>query len=565
MTPAESPSLGRTALAAVLAVAFLCYFLPFDQPGFEQSDELFYLVGGMTANETGDFLVPAYQGHVRFQKPPLNYWLIAASYRVFGVGAWQGRLPSVLAGVASVWLTWRLGLLLFASRRAALYAACALASCHLALDQAHLATTDGVLALFVLGSFFGFGSSLRDRSWWGLPLAWASMGAAMLQKGPVWALIPVTTVSLWMLVSGRKTGATWRQVFAPVPLVLFAALVVPWPLLVLKRLAESAVMPTVSNELRKHLVPNPLEWPVGLASALSRMFLGFLPWSLLCVHYRERESRTPAVRLLALWGLGVGLFFGVLMVLHRSRYFVPLAPAIALLCGRALAELQLRSGQGARLGRWFAALVDLSFPAAALVSGLLAATSATLVDNPASTAVAWVGVGAAAVSFFVVRRLRARNPQGTAWVAAAASALAVAQVLSQFAWPATYLATPAYGLAKERLRPLPAGASIAGVGLDKGERGWAWLGAGRSFPQFGALEPADPPIAWPEVAKARFLLLPGERAAAMPAPLRAAYTPVASRTATTFPLHPLWFFDKEGVTRAWRQSGRTFVLLRRDD
>ena len=126
MTPTGSTRHGGAALVLVLLASFLCFSLPFDQAGYDQTDELFYLAGGLNTHETGNFVVPVYQGHVRMQKPPLNYWLIALSYRVFGVGAWQGRLPGVLASVGSVALTWWLGLLLFKSRRSALYGTCAL-------------------------------------------------------------------------------------------------------------------------------------------------------------------------------------------------------------------------------------------------------------------------------------------------------------------------------------------------------------------------------------------------------------------------------------------------------
>lgn len=563
MSRAESVRVGRGALLAVVLASFLCFGLPSDRPGFEQTDELFYLVGGLTAHETGGFLIPSYEGHARFEKPPLNYWLIALSYRAFGVGPWEGRLPSVLAGVSSVALTYWLGLLLFRSRRSGLCGACALLSCHLVLDQAHLATTDAVVTLFVLAAFCGFAASIQHRSRWGLVLAWVSMGAAMMQKGPVWALVPLAAVTAWQVLVGRKTGCRWRQIVSPIPVLLCCALVLPWPILVLTRLAENQAVPTMAAELGEHLIPSPLQWPGGVFSAAWRLFLGILPWSVLWWHYRRRETHDPAVALLAVWGFGVALLFGLILVHHRSRYFVPLTPAVALLAGHALAELQRAPEPKPRLWKIFAGSVDLCFPVGAAVSLALLAASAVFVKTAASAAVGAAGLVVAAGAFVAVRRLRRRSPGAPAWVLTAAVAVASLQVLLQSIWPASYLASPAYGLMNEHVRGLPASTSIASVGLDAGERGWAWLGAGRSFPELDPAANRPAPVPVPDASTQQFLLLPTERLADLPAETRARYREVAAQTGPTEELRPLWFLDREEARVEWNRPRRTLVLLRR--
>src|SRR5206468_6249904 len=44
------------------------------------------------------WLVPHLNGHVRLEKPPLAYWLAAASFKILGAGDFAGRLPNALAG-----------------------------------------------------------------------------------------------------------------------------------------------------------------------------------------------------------------------------------------------------------------------------------------------------------------------------------------------------------------------------------------------------------------------------------------------------------------------------------
>src|SRR5437870_4830006 len=55
------------------------------------------------------WFLPTNDGIPRLQKPPLLYWLIIASYKIFGVNAAAARLPIAAAIVATVALTFLIG------------------------------------------------------------------------------------------------------------------------------------------------------------------------------------------------------------------------------------------------------------------------------------------------------------------------------------------------------------------------------------------------------------------------------------------------------------------------
>ena len=50
----------------------------------------------------GRLLVPVLHGQAYLDKPPLLYWLVMGSYRLFGVHDWAARLVPGLAGVLTV-------------------------------------------------------------------------------------------------------------------------------------------------------------------------------------------------------------------------------------------------------------------------------------------------------------------------------------------------------------------------------------------------------------------------------------------------------------------------------
>ena len=100
--------------------------------------EILLMDGARGMVETGDWLVPRYQGEPFFDKPALTYWLMAAAFRAFGFSLGAGRLVSALAALASVAATAWLGRLLL-GRRPALYGALALGTTLLVLSFGRVA------------------------------------------------------------------------------------------------------------------------------------------------------------------------------------------------------------------------------------------------------------------------------------------------------------------------------------------------------------------------------------------------------------------------------------------
>jgi 4-amino-4-deoxy-L-arabinose transferase-like glycosyltransferase len=66
-------------------------------------DESLYATSAAEMVRSGNWLVTTFHGDVDYynSKPPLNVWLIAISFKLFGISLWSLRLPSVIAA----WLT----------------------------------------------------------------------------------------------------------------------------------------------------------------------------------------------------------------------------------------------------------------------------------------------------------------------------------------------------------------------------------------------------------------------------------------------------------------------------
>ena len=68
-----------------------------------------YLPATRDRLERGHWYLPTNDGIPRLQKPPLVYWFLLASMRVFGVGEFSARLPNAVVTLLWFWATFLLG------------------------------------------------------------------------------------------------------------------------------------------------------------------------------------------------------------------------------------------------------------------------------------------------------------------------------------------------------------------------------------------------------------------------------------------------------------------------
>jgi len=87
-----------------------------------RDDEVFYFKSTQEMVHGGNLLSPIYFGEDRFQKPILYYWLVIASYKVFGINWFGARFVAVFFAALTVCLTWLIGKELFEKKTAILAA-----------------------------------------------------------------------------------------------------------------------------------------------------------------------------------------------------------------------------------------------------------------------------------------------------------------------------------------------------------------------------------------------------------------------------------------------------------
>ena len=329
---------GFVILAGFAAVLFLADIAVYKE--FVRAESYFAL-GAKLMIERNEWLTPHAPDEFILNKPPVTYWLIGISYKMFGPGYGAARLPSVLAALAVLALVYAIGVWL-RSPRAGLIAAAALVSSYLFFSFARMAMSDMLLTLWVMSALACFAAAVinpTDRSRW-LPFpGFIFLAIGFLTKGPValaLVVLPLATELLW-----ARDGEGLRRLRLPFGILLFLAIVTPYFVLVT---FHSGTQP-----LRFFFVGENLQRFTGdiyggsgrpFWYLLRAFFADFAPWSLLMLVAIPLDWRSPedrAKRLLYLFVISTILLFS-LSRFKLDYYLLPAMPAAALITGLLLAR-----------------------------------------------------------------------------------------------------------------------------------------------------------------------------------------------------------------------------------
>ena len=118
------------------------------------ADEPRFVLVAKQMVESGDWLFPHRGSELYPDKPPLFFWLLAASHQLIGNWRWSFLLPSLLSGLGTLWLTYDLGRRLW-THRAGLWAAIAVLSALQFVYQFKRAQIDPTLVLVTTLAFYG--------------------------------------------------------------------------------------------------------------------------------------------------------------------------------------------------------------------------------------------------------------------------------------------------------------------------------------------------------------------------------------------------------------------------
>ena len=342
--------------------------------------------------ERGDYVVPYFNNHFRFDKPPLTYWAQIASYKIFGQNDFAARLPSAIAAALTAlsifaWGT-RVG-----TARVGWWSAIIFTLSLQTFLHAKAAVADMWLVLFVTLAHWAGYELLRDRlsppvdqtsdlehqtsHWWWV--FYLSLAFGFLAKGPI-GWIPLLTVGVTMIFLRETPFA--RQFAFGRGLLLILSIVALWGIPALIQTHGQFFVVGIG----RHVIGRSLATMEGhgadslgmylllLPFYFVTIFLSFFPWSiklpwLIRKLLGEKKARTTNAdhngnKIDSYLLIGIAIIF-VIFTLVKTKlphYTLPAFPLLALLIAR-----RFTAENGARFFRNCALASASAYLAIALV------------------------------------------------------------------------------------------------------------------------------------------------------------------------------------------------------
>ena len=300
------------------------------------SDEPRYAQIAREMLETGQYIVPHLNGEIYPAKPPLFFWLMTLAAAPSGdVSAFEARLPSVLAGLGLILLTY-----LFAARLfdpgTGLLAAGMLFCCAQFFSTTTSSHFDTILAfwttLALLLFYIGYTRAEKGKKY--MLGAYAAMGCALLTKGPVGLIVPLASMLLFVLA--RKEYGRIKDLHIGKGLIIAVGIIAAW-------LIPACIMggnEYTQNILFKQTLGRTVEsfaHKEPFYFYFSGFPVDFLPWSLFVpaavLYFWKYRSRSKDILLPLVWFAFTFAMF-TLVSGKRDLYLLPLYPAAAMLMAR---------------------------------------------------------------------------------------------------------------------------------------------------------------------------------------------------------------------------------------
>jgi 4-amino-4-deoxy-L-arabinose transferase-like glycosyltransferase len=356
-TPGDSKSLSSISfslhhLLLLLVVAGCVFFVGLGRLPLLEPDEGRNAEVAREMLVSGDWITPHFNTLTYLDKPAVFFWLVAGSFRVWGLSEWAARLPSALMALATMLLAWFLARRMW-GESAGLRAGVILATCPLVMAFARLVIFDMTLTFLVILAMVSFW--LAEAADYRRPrfdaLLFATMGVATITKGPVGFLLPLLSIAAYQALRGRLREL--KRLRWGLGLAVFLAAVLPWFIAVAVRNPDFPRYALWEESLRRfatghlHRRGNVLYYlPVYLG--------GFFPWSLFLLlagvnrlkRWKDlREDSNRSVLFLLAWAGAIFVFFSI----SQSKlpgYFLPATIPLSLLTAKVWGEVGSEGRQG---------------------------------------------------------------------------------------------------------------------------------------------------------------------------------------------------------------------------
>ncbi|NCO67282.1 MAG: hypothetical protein COY75_03490 [Nitrospirae bacterium CG_4_10_14_0_8_um_filter_41_23] len=327
-------------LSPIIAITIFVSFFRLGSVTLFDVDEAVFAEAAKEMVESGNWITPTYNGENRYDKPILFYWLIAASYKVFGINEFAARFPSAIASLLLVLLVFFF-VRHFRGEKDAFYAAISLVLSIYFLAYSRAAVTDMAMTLFITISIFSFFLSLNKKRYY-IYGFYLFSALACLTKGLVGIVFPFSIAVIYVLTAEGLSGI--KKVFSLKGIILFMIVAAPW------YIAEYII--NGEDFIQQFFIKHHFKRYTGVISGhkgpvyyfIPVLIIGLFPWiAFLPAGIRNVFKEKDRLNSFAfIWLASIFIFFS-LSTTKLPNYLLPAIPAASIL---------IASGMTAQNKKW---------------------------------------------------------------------------------------------------------------------------------------------------------------------------------------------------------------------
>ncbi len=298
--------------------------------------------------KSGEYLQVLDRFEDYLDKPPLLFWLSALSMKLFGIGSWQYKLPSILFSLIGILSTYKLGKRLY-SEKIGKHASWILGGSLAAVMINNDIKTDTILVSAIVFSIWMLVSYLETKEWQFLIGSSIGIAAAMLTKGPIGLMMPALAIGGHVVLKRQwKSLFDWRWL---IMLTLVGIMLIPMCIGLYRQYGNEGLefyfwtqsfgRLTGENEWRNDASP----------LYFTHIFLwSFLPWTILGIagvmselKSIKKSIRNPKKEVYLISGIVLVWSALSLSKFKLPHYIFVVYPLIAILAAKYVHDLQRHS------------------------------------------------------------------------------------------------------------------------------------------------------------------------------------------------------------------------------
>lgn len=284
-----------------------------------------------------NYVIPHLNFVPYIDKPPLLYWLLVASYHLFGVNTFAARFVVTSCAALTCISVYIFGGII-ESKKIGCLGAVILASSIGYILIGRMVFFDILLTLCISLSLLFFYVWFHKSNIWHLRLSYIFLALAVLTKGflAIAIILPLAVLYLWLM---KSRPVKWRQFVDFFGIMLFIGIAFPWHVATAFKDPEFTYRYLVDEQILRFLNARyPYDYHTGpFYYYLPRIVLYMLPWGLLLPvmllrlkkHFLQRR---PFEVFLWLW-VFIPLVFFSISGAKANYYMIISTPALAFLLG----------------------------------------------------------------------------------------------------------------------------------------------------------------------------------------------------------------------------------------